>query len=344
MSQIEITWGSLWKVFALVAFGAALILAKDAVLALALAIVISAALDGPVTFLSEKMRMPRFVGAALIYLLALVLIAIAVSIVLPVVLLEITSLATELSGTAAGSAILDIKGLIKAAGSGFSITTLSQLSEIILSGASPVAATVGNIFGGITFILSVVVISFYLTLTRDGVGRFLKVILPGKVENAVLASYYRTKKKIGRWLQAQIFLSLAVGTAVSGTLLLLNVKNALVIGLIAGLFEIMPVVGPIFSGAVGVLIAMSQSFSLGLVVLVVFIAVQQLENHILVPLFMKKVVDIHPVAALFSLLAGYQILGIAGMIISVPITVIVQDILEMRLEKKRKDALLSANN
>ncbi len=342
MPQIEISWNSLWKVFALVIFSAAFFLAKDAILALALAIVISAALDEPVSFLAEKFRLPRFVGAVFIYLFGLALVAAAFSIVLPVVLLEITSLATELSGTTAGSAILDIKGLIKAAGSGFSITTISQLSEILLKGASPFASTVGNILGGITFVLSVLVISFYLTLTRDGVGEFLRVILPGKIEESVLASYYRSKKKIGRWLQAQIMLSLVIGTVVSGTLLLMNVKNALVIGLIAGLFEIMPIVGPIFSGAIGVLIAMSQSFSLGLFVLIVFVAVQQLENHILVPVFMKKVVDIHPVAALFSLLVGYQILGIVGMIISIPITVIVQDILEVRLEKKRKDALLSA--
>jgi predicted PurR-regulated permease PerM len=116
---------------------------------------------------------------------------------------------------------------------------------------------------------------------------------------------------------------------------MLGVKYALVIGLLAAVFEIMPVVGPIFSGAVGTLIALSDSLTLGLYTALLFLIVQQLENNLLVPVLMKKVVDIHPVVALFSIMAGFQLLGIVGMIVAVPVAVVIQDMIETRVEKKK---------
>jgi len=132
-----------------------------------------------------------------------------------------------------------------------------------------------------------------------------------------------------------LLLSLVVGLLVSGGLWILGVRYALVIGLLAAVLEIMPVVGPIFSGAVGTLIALSTSLSLGLYTLLLFVFIQQIENNLLVPLFMKRAVDIHPVVALFSIMAGLQLLGVAGMIISVPLAVVVQDVIEERVEKKQ---------
>lgn len=316
-------------------FGAAIIFAKDALLVLLLAIVISSALDAPVAFLKDRFRIPRILGTASIFAIGMLLLSLLVYTILPIITLEISSLAGMLSGTAAGSLFSDVYSVIKASTSQFSLVTLGQLTETLFKGTSPVFATIGNILSGMAFGFSVLIISFYLTLTRDGVGRFLRAVLPERLEEGTLAVYYRSKRKIGRWLQAQLFLSVVIGVLVSGGLWLLGVKYSLVIGLLAAIFEIMPVVGPIFSGAVGTLIALSDSFTLGVYTLLLFVVIQQLENHILVPLFMKKVVDIHPVVALFSLMAGFQLLGIPGMIISVPIAVVVQDVVEARMEKKR---------
>jgi predicted PurR-regulated permease PerM len=69
--------------------------------------------------------------------------------------------------------------------------------------------------------------------------------------------------------------------------------------------------------------------------MLLFIIVQQLENNLLVPLFMKKAVNIHPVVALFAIMAGYQLFGVIGMVIAVPTSVVIQDVIEERVEKKR---------
>jgi len=255
--------------------------------------------------------------------------------VLPIAVIELTSLANQFTGTTAGTFLNSFSSVADIVTNEFSIVTLGQISDIIFRGTLPVAQTIGNIVGGIAFGVSVLIIPFYLTLTQDGVGRFLKAVLPDSVEDSVLKVYYRSKTKIGRWFQAQLLLSLVVGLLVSGGLWILGVRYALVIGLLAAVLEIMPVVGPIFSGSLGTLLALSTSFSLGLYTLLLFVIIQQIENNLLVPLFMKRAVDIHPVVALFSIMAGLQLLGVAGMIISVPFAVVVQDVIEERVEKKK---------
>lgn len=333
--ELEITWSSLWRVFAVCVLGLVIVFAKDALLALFLAIIISSALDTPVAFLKDRLKIPRILGTASIFGLGIIFLALLVYIILPVVTLEISSLAGMLSGTAAGALFSDVSSAIKMGTNQFSLVTLGQLTETLFKGTSPVLTTIGNILSGVAFGFSVLIISFYLTLTRDGVGRFLRAVLPERLEDGVLTVYYRSKKKIGKWLQAQLFLSVVIGVLVSGGLWILGVKYSLVIGLLAAMFEIMPVVGPIFSGAVGTLIALSDSFTLGMYTLLLFLVIQQLENHLLVPIFMKRVVDIHPVVALFSLLAGFQLLGVPGMIVAVPVAVVVQDVIEARMEQKR---------
>lgn len=332
----DISWTTIWRVLAVVVFGIVVYFARDAVVALLFAIIISSAVDGPVAYLSDKFRLPRIIATALLFALGIMLAALAVYIVFPVVILEITSLAGQFAGTAAGTVFKDFSSVVDLVTKQFSFINIGQITEVIFSGASPVVQTIGSIVGGIAFGVSVLIISFYLTLTKDGVGRFLRAVLPERMEDSMLAVYYRSKKKIGRWLQAQLLLSVTVGVLVAGGLWILGVRYSLVIGLLAALLEIMPFVGPIFSGAIGVLIALSDSFSLGVYTLLLFIAVQQIEGHLLIPIFMKKAVDIHPVVALFSMMVGFQLLGIIGILISIPVAVVIQDVLEARFEKKRR--------
>jgi len=331
----DIGWATIWRVLAVVIFAAVIYFAKDAVIALLFAIIVSSALDGPVVYLNKKFKFPRLAGTALIFLLGIIFATLVVYIILPVAFLEFTSFAGQFAGTAAGSIFKDLSSLANLVTREFSIVSIGQISDVILRGTYPVAQTIGNILGGVAFGISVLIISFYLTLSQDGVGRFLRAILPEKFEDSVLDIYYRSKRKIGRWLQAQLLLSVIVGVLVSCGLWMLGVKYALVIGLLAAVFEIMPVVGPIFSGAVGTLIALSDSLTLGLYTALLFLIVQQLENNLLVPVLMKKVVDIHPVVALFSIMAGFQLLGIVGMIVAVPVAVVIQDMIETRVEKKK---------
>jgi len=148
--------------------------------------------------------------------------------------------------------------------------------------------------------------------------------------------YYRAKQKIGRWLQAQILLSLTVGLLVYIGLNIVGIRHALLIAVLAAVFELIPMVGPIFSGLIAIFIAFTTTMSVSTAMwtLVLFSGIHLLENHVLVPLFMHRAVHLHPVVVITSLMIGFNVFGIIGMIIAVPIVVVIQEIFEGRIRKK----------
>ena len=103
----------------------------------------------------------------------------------------------------------------------------------------------------------------------------------------------------------------------------------------AGILEMVPFVGPVFVGALAALIGFSESLTLGISVIVLFVIIQQLENHLLVPLVMKYTVGLHPVVVVISLLAGAKLAGFAGILLAIPIAVIIVEILESWADKRK---------
>jgi predicted PurR-regulated permease PerM len=108
----------------------------------------------------------------------------------------------------------------------------------------------------------------------------------------------------------------------------LGVNYALFLGILAALLEIIPFVGPIFSGAVAVLVALSDSSILALYTLLLFVAIQQLESHLVIPVIMRRAVGVHPVVVLMSLLLGAKLAGFLGIVVAVPTAVILQEFLD----------------
>jgi len=342
VNTYNIGWATIWRIVAAFIFIVAAFLAREAIVALIFAVVVSLALDSPVSFLERKLKMPRMIATVMIFMSGVLLIGIIMSLIIPIVILEVSSLIGRFDGAVADTIFQDFAPIFNMAGGDFSIVNLGQIVSVIFGGAIPVVQTIGSIIGSIALGISMLIISFYLTISKDGVGQFLRAVLPDKIEESVLKIYYRAKTKIGRWFQAQIFLSLTVWALVSLGLWALGVRYAFAIGLLAGILEIMPVVGPIFSGAIGTIITLSSSFELGLYTLLLFIVIQQLENHLLVPVVMKRAVEIHPVVALFAIMAGVQLFGIIGMIIAVPVAVIFQEIIEDRAEQKQERRMMRA--
>jgi predicted PurR-regulated permease PerM len=137
----------------------------------------------------------------------------------------------------------------------------------------------------------------------------------------------RIQTKLGRLVLAQMFLGLVVGLAVGIGLWAIGVKYALALGLIAGLLEVFPVIGPMIAGVLGTAIALSQSFTLGIFALVLYIIIQQAENNILIPNIMRKATGLNPLVTLIAVLLGGRVAGLVGVILSVPVATIISIIL-----------------
>ncbi|MEK7134875.1 MAG: AI-2E family transporter, partial [Patescibacteria group bacterium] len=193
---------------------------------------------------------------------------------------------------------------------------------------------ISSIFGGLVSFVVVLVVSFYLSLSRGALDDFLRSILPPQFEAYAHGLWLRAQKKMGRWLQAQILLSFIMALIVGIGLWILGVKYYFLIAVIVGVLEIVPYVGPIVAGGLATLLALSQSAILGLWTLVFFITIQQLEGHILVPLLIKKLVGLNPVAVILAMLVGAKLGGILGLLLAVPIAAVIDEFFDDLAKRK----------
>ncbi|MDP3729744.1 MAG: AI-2E family transporter [bacterium] len=327
----EVTWAGLWRVVGMLALVAVFYLAFDIVIAVLLAIVISSALDSSVTWLEQR-RIPRVIGTLMIFITVIFGLAMLLYTVVPIALSELHILLKnvgEMDNSILGFA--QAEKLISTVNE-----SLGQLTNLLVSGSASFIETVSNFIGGIAIALSVFVLAFYLTVDRDGVEKFLREVMPSGYEDHILNIYFRTRKKLGRWLYGQLFLSLSVGVAVFLGLWFIGVKYSLLLGILAGVMEIVPFVGPILSGALAFVIAVSDSWSSGVYTFLLFLLVQQAEGTFLVPIFMRLTVRLHPAVVLISLLIGAKLFGIVGLIIAVPIAVMFQEIMDHWATEKLK--------
>jgi predicted PurR-regulated permease PerM len=328
--HFDLGWEFLWKLFFMVLLAWLLYLARGVIVALFLSIIISTALSPVVTFL-ERRRIPRILGAIIMYVAGILIIGIVVYAFIPIALQELTSL-LQYSSQIGIPAIrdLNISAVVQVISD-----NLAKISDFF-SGNIPIAAITSKLFGGVTFLISVFVLSFYLTIGRNGVQKLLLAILPALYEAKILRIYERVSGKIGRWLIGQLFLSLIVGIATFLGLWILGVEYSLFIGLIAAIAELVPYVGPIFTGSIAVLIGLSHSVMLGVYVFIVFVIIQQLEGHFLIPAVMRYTTSLNPAVVLVALLIGGEVFGMVGLILAVPVAVLFQEILEDWGETKQQ--------
>jgi len=332
--QLEVNWSSIWRVVLVFLIAYFVYLAKDIVLAVILSIVISSALDPLISWM-EKRRIPRVLGALIIFILLILLIAILLYIILPVALTEINVFIESLA-----KADIPVLGLEKLAEvSGAFTESIGRLASVLFSGGTSLFDTLSKFLGGISLFIMSFVLSFYLTVDRYGVEKLLRAVLPPSYEDQFLSIYFRTRYKIGKWLEGQILLSLSVGTAVFIGLSLLGVKYSLVLAILAAVLELVPFVGPIISGAIAVLFALSQSQAIAIYVLIFFVVIQKLEGTFLMPIFMRLTTSLNPAIVLIAILLGGQLAGIIGFILAVPGAVLVQEIINHWSEAKMKDRL-----
>jgi len=163
---------------------------------------------------------------------------------------------------------------------------------------------------------------------------FIKVV-PKKYRKDTGNTLDRINHVAGRYIRGQILVSIIVGTMCTIVLLVLRVDFAVLLGAIAGVFNMIPMLGPIIGGIPAALAALFISPLKALLVILLFIAVQQIDNYVISPNVMKYQVGVHPGIVIFSLMAGGALFGFWGLIIAVPTAAIIQEALKYYLIDKK---------
>jgi predicted PurR-regulated permease PerM len=296
-----------------------LFLIRDILLIVVVSVIIAAAATGPVNWLHSR-HVPRLLGVVFVYLLLLLLLASVIALVFPPLAEQVRQLSSNFPG------FLDKINLnLKEWWGGYKIegnlqSFLNQIGNKLSESTASVFSTIVSLFGGIFSATVILVISFYLTVQEKGIKRFFISLTPQDRQQYTSDLVERIGVKIGGWLRGQLLIMLIVGLLVYLGLTLLGVKYALTLALIAGILEIVPYVGPIISAIPGIILAFLQAPILGLLVLILYIVIQQLENYVIFPQVMKKTVGLNPIVIIIAMLIGAKLAGILGIILSVPLT------------------------
>ncbi|MBD3282475.1 MAG: AI-2E family transporter [Candidatus Portnoybacteria bacterium] len=337
--KIDISTSTIFRIIFIILILIFLYLILDVIAIFIFALIIASAI-APAVNLLEKIKIPRVVGALAIYIITIGILAFLISLIVPSVASDVKDLSSNLpkyvedlsikfesfkdASSRYGNIINQIQNF------------LSGIGDLMKRAASNVFSTAINLFGGIFSLLTALVISFYLSVQKRGVERVLTSIVPIKHRDYVLSLWGRSQRKLGRWLQGQLFLGLIVGVLVYIGLYLLNVKFALLLAIIAGILEIFPYIGPVIAAIPAIILAFLQAPVLGLWVFILYVAVQQVENYVIVPLVIGRVVKLNPVAVIMALLIGGKLGGIPGMILAVPLAAIVAEFFRDIIKRKKK--------
>ncbi|MDP3996672.1 MAG: AI-2E family transporter [bacterium] len=215
---------------------------------------------------------------------------------------------------------------------------VSTLSRAISNVSEGFVQTVSVIFGGILSFILIIVLSFYLAVQENGIAKFLQVVTPRNHEKYVIGLWQRVQLKIGYWLQGQLLLAVLVGVLVYLGLTILGVRNAMFFGVLAGIFEIIPLFGPILAAIPAVAVAyIDGGVSLALLAVGLYLIIQQFENHLIYPLVVRKIIGVPPIIVIIALIVGAKLAGFLGLILSVPLAATLMELFEDAEKKKAKE-------
>jgi predicted PurR-regulated permease PerM len=214
--------------------------------------------------------------------------------------------------------------------SGFLPATLPKLMPVQQTGQE-LMASAGQIAGYLTLLAKVLftatiilVLAFYWTLEGPRIIQSYLLLLPQNQRESISELISAMESKVGFYMIGQAFLCLVIGIMALVAYLLIGLPNALVLALIAGVMEAVPMIGPLLGAVPAGLVALSIAPGKLIWVILATIVIQQLENSLLVPRIMRKAVGVNPFVTLLSLFAFSTLFGLAGALMAIPIAAMIQ--------------------
>ena len=331
--KVSISTGSIIKVLVCLTVFAGLFYVSDFVIALLVAVVLASAVEMPVRMLG-KWGIPRPVSVISIFLLLIILVAVVIFVFIPPLAndlaLFIKTLPKILESVRIFGRDMGFKDLSLAVADLSRDISKGQILSILktsLFGTSGFFATTSALVGSLVNFVLTFVLAFYLALEESGVQKFLRLVFPKRHEEYITDLWARAQKKIGLWMQGQLLLSLLVALLVYIPMLILDMPYATLLALLAFFGELVPMVGLTLATIPALFLAwVHGGVSLLGIVAIIYFIIGQLENHVLYPKVMNKMVGVPSVVVIISIVIGAKIAGIWGVILAVPLASIFMEL------------------
>jgi predicted PurR-regulated permease PerM len=337
--SVSITPRSLWlaALIVVVLVVSAFIIAKalSTVILLLLAIILGEAIRPLVARLQQR-RIPGPLAILLIYLVGLAIVGFLLWVLLGPLVKEVNTLAASIPSyvgqfqrwAANLQEQLKTQSALAQAVSSLSRTLGSLAQQTLPALINVPVALVSGILG--LFISLVIVLTmtlFWLTST-ERLRPFVVGLFPPQEQARVGGVITEIGQGFGGYVRGTIISMVLIGLVTGVGLLLLGVPYALLLGLVAGLTELLPYLGPWISGTVAVVVATLTVGPLkGVEVVILFILIQELEGNVIQPLVMSRAVHVDPLLVIVAVLVGINVLGIIGAVLAVPLAAAIQTVI-----------------
>lgn len=321
IKKIEISTGTIIRLVLVTLAFWFLYMVLDIISLLIISFIIVSAMEPAIDWLQKK-KIPRSIGVAIIYLLALAFLGITVSFLVPPLTDQVQGLSRDIPAYAGQleEFLAPWQEFLKSSNIQLDARTLlGNVGEGISSFSRNLFSTTVGVFSGLISAVVVLSLAFYMSSREDGIKNFLVSVSPEEHKEYVASITDRVKDSMGKWMLGQISLMLIIAILVWLGLFLSGVPHPLLLGVFAGIMEIIPYVGPIIGAVPGVILGFLVSPTVGFLAILVYVITQQLENHIILPQVMKKAVGLSPITVILVLLIGAKLAGVTGAVLAVPI-------------------------
>ena len=299
------------------------------------AILIGTVIRPVVTWL-HKRGLPRLAGVILVYLVLLALLIGFVLLLVPLLVEQSTTIAATVPGyyqslrewmvNYPNQLILQLSAFLPAALP--NLQPVQQTGEQVLASAGQAFGYLGSAAKGIFLTTAILLLALHWTLDGPRTIQSLLLLVPVSWRESISELISAMESKVGFYIAGQSVLCLIIGLMALVAYLLIGLPNVLVLALVAGILEAVPMVGPLLGAIPAAVIALSIAPSKLIWVIVATIIIQQVENSLLVPRDMRKAVGVNPFVSLLSIFALSSLFGIAGALMAIPIAAIIQLLLD----------------
>lgn len=297
---------------------------KDLIFSLLIAFILMSSLSPAVRNL-VRLKVPRSLAVFMVYFFFLFIFIFLFGIIIPPILSETAILARNLPSIIQGintrvTPWIQLDSLTQ-----YIPTATNQLLQIATGAATNLIFVVTTLFFG-----------FYFLLEESAIKETTSRYLDENTTRRVFRVIDHAENRMSSWFWGELKLMTVVGVMSFVGLSLIGVKYVLPLAVLAGLFEVIPNVGPILSAIPAVLLGFSHSYFLGVAALALYILVQQLENNLIVPVVMKQAVGLNPIVTLIVLIIGGRFGGVLGLLLAIPTFLFLESILIEIIRAKEK--------
>ena len=307
--------------------------------------VIFAYLINPIVNILEKKNIPRFWGVLIIYISFIAIISIISFVFVPNIIREFKNLIVDLPEYINGIYDYINKFYLKYAKNidnlppifqGIKdalIDNIGNVENSIMNSIRRITDSMFSLFSRIITFVTIPILTFYFLKDKDYFKRKVFLAIPKQYRKDTVKIAKEIDRALSEFIRGRLIVAVFVGVSTTLALLLLRVNFAFLIGMLAGIADIIPYFGPVIGIIPAVFFALLESPIRALWVIIIFIIIQQVENDIITPKIIGESMGLHPVTVILSLIVGGGLFKIIGMLLAVPAIAVFKIIFTFLVDK-----------